>query len=68
MHPYITQALAAEKLRDWQADAAAARRARQARNGRKPAPAHETGQLRAIFSRHLARQAAADYRDGCLPA
>jgi len=35
VHPYIGQALAAERARDWQQQAAQARRAKQARRGRR---------------------------------
>jgi hypothetical protein len=59
MNPYITKVLATEKIRDMQADAAAARRARQAGSGRKPASAGETGRLRALLSRRPAHPAAA---------
>jgi len=42
MHPYISQAVAAERIRDLQKEASAARLARLARQGRRrrpPAPA-----------------------------
>jgi hypothetical protein len=35
VHPYIGQALAAERVRDWQRQAAQARRAKQARRARR---------------------------------
>ncbi len=38
MHPYISQALAAERARDLQNEASAARLARQARRSRRAAP------------------------------
>ena len=38
MHPYIAQALAAERARDLQNEASAARLARQARRSRRAAP------------------------------
>ena len=39
MHLYLTQALAAERARDWQQQAARSRRARQARRAAYPMPA-----------------------------
>ena len=35
MHPYITQALAAERIRGWQQQAAQARRVKEARRARR---------------------------------
>jgi hypothetical protein len=68
MHPDITQALAAEKIRNWQAGAAAAERARQAHAGRPPASAHALGRLTTVFSRHSVPQGASDCRNGAVPA
>ena len=53
MHPYITQTLAAERIRGWQQQAAQARRVKEARRARRAWMMPYAARLVLLHSRHV---------------
>ena len=53
MHPYITQTLAAERIRGWQQQAAWARRVKEARRARRAWMMPYAARLVLLRSRHV---------------
>ena len=53
MHPYITQTLAAERIKDWQQQAAWARRAKEARRARRAWMMPAAARLVLLLSSHV---------------
>ena len=53
MHPYITQTLAAERIRGWQQQAAWARRVKEARRARRAWMMPYAARLVLLHSRHV---------------